>query len=1173
MTPLTAVKIKVSVFNDADAGTSYTSYTLPNTPFYFKPVWYNDALKYNYSQYRIIWDFGDGTTTVGPSASHFYKFPGTYTIKATLYDSTGETLDVYSSTDSVSGDTLTTLTAVNAFPDKLVFQPLTDQEREEEIYLLPAGKQSKPLEIYRYNSWQNNDWLSKNNYSIMLYASGSRSDFLSLSSYYANKWSHLRTYFGFVENIIENNQIVNTRLVESTTTTSVSVFATKKRKDTSWDIDLDFDNKKLNDTSVFCGTSGSVNSETKSLHFVDQKTSGPNYTDVVFLYASFNTEAFADYFNINRDLYKGYSLPSYGYINFKSEIQFLKTIFNPAATLAITSNGITAEGTKQTLGTLSGEFLHSFNINPIKWTGMQIPFAVTFKDINNFTTKCYPPIANFNNNSIQPNSLNVFLMQSVIPAQYNISSPVSSVKLSKAKISVNAEAPLYENSGSYFCGTVSYPDRVESVFLSAYAAIQDEIPFSVGFNYGFAGQPGLKTINRFRKRSFYSHCNAVEMDYYIDGETSTFNTSASASVSVSVAPLKAFGTQDADKVWITDSDSDKVYVYSTNGSILQTITLSAAKVFTSNNTQPLIQDLTGALNAASPANIAVDKFGYAWVSLYDALNVIKIDPSTYNVVASAVPPYENVPYTASTYYNMLSGFAGENALLPSAIDTDVDNNIWVSYSHPLCSFLVKYDSQGRVLIKKELDLFVSVQEIVVDKNNNVWAGGVDYRERFLNPYSRKDKLYKFDSNGTLYNNYPKTIDNIGNINIDLNQNIYVSSDYSSVTKIDSTDTATKLNIGSQIETYENFAPIGGIATDNQNYLWVLQNIDGKMYFYNLAQPDEILPDADLPNIAVVLPDGTQAFYSVMGDWTGIRWINKYVNIAPGEPRIIEGTSNLFSIYDSGPVIVKKNEDFDQASAFKSYVLQESLFDKPVLWDQFLGQIVGNADSEPESLGKAIYERIANFVSNNTDPDTCTLYALQSLFKQYGLDFTTFVTSFPPKLRRAVDLLSINKTVLYGSPNLYTSNFGLSTQGYNLGKNLGSEIPISNGTFIAGKPIVAYEKFSEKYLLIINTVVPETEGRAAVIGQPYPLSGINSNWGWNLVTASVSQSGLAIEPYYIFYEFVPYIVEKQVDSVIDFESPNTTLVATNSSYDAWVKFGGIMDRILSRSMYEGLGITS
>ena len=130
-------------------------------------------------------------------------------------------------------------------------------------------------------------------------------------------------------------------------------------------------------------------------------------------------------------------------------------------------------------------------------------------------------------------------------------------------------------------------------------------------------------------------------------------------------------------------------------------------------------------------------------------------------------------------------------------------------------------------------------------------------------------------------------------------------------------------------------------------------------------------------------------------------------------------------------------------------------------------------------------------------------------------------------------------------------------------NLGREIHIENGTFIAGKPIVTYELFSEKYKLITNTIVPSYNS-----GDIVPLSSINYNWGWELVTATREQSGSEIKSYYKFYEYVPNKELDLRDNIINFDSELTTITPYQSSFNDWSKFGGYMDRILSYSLYKG-----
>ena len=83
-----------------------------------------------------------------------------------------------------------------------------------------------------------------------------------------------------------------------------------------------------------------------------------------------------------------------GYLNLPWSAQIIKSIFNSASTLRITSNGISVEGSNKTVGAVSGQVLYPFDIYPIKWAKTEIPFTVTFKDDEDYTIKNYPPIYN-----------------------------------------------------------------------------------------------------------------------------------------------------------------------------------------------------------------------------------------------------------------------------------------------------------------------------------------------------------------------------------------------------------------------------------------------------------------------------------------------------------------------------------------------------------------------------------------------------------------------------------------------------------------------------------------------------------------------------------------------------------------------------------------------------------
>ena len=214
MLPTSAVKIVCKVFDDNRSPEIYESYTIDKTSFTLSLSWnpaFNDINFY--SNNVILWNLGDGTIVNGPSARHYYKYPNLYNVNATIFDKNGESYNI----------TLeNTLTAKNVFPDYVYLHNLNT---EPHGYNLPAGKPSKQVIVTRYNSWQNEKFLKENNYTINLYVSGSKSDHITLSSYYSEKYSHLKAFHGFVNVSVNSDNFIQTKIVESTKTDSVSVYA------------------------------------------------------------------------------------------------------------------------------------------------------------------------------------------------------------------------------------------------------------------------------------------------------------------------------------------------------------------------------------------------------------------------------------------------------------------------------------------------------------------------------------------------------------------------------------------------------------------------------------------------------------------------------------------------------------------------------------------------------------------------------------------------------------------------------------------------------------------------------------------------------------------------------------------------------------------------------------
>lgn len=239
----------------------------------------------------------------------------------------------------------------------------------------------------------------------------------------------------------------------------------------------------------------------------------------------------------------------------------------------------------------------------------------------------------------------------------------------------------------------------------------------------------------------------------------------------------------------------------------------------------------------------------------------------------------------------------------------------------------------------------------------------------------------------------------------------------------------------------------------------------------------------------------------------------------GSTFTMDGVSNTFNLYPQNYLYFeKKNEDYDFTEMFKSLRFQEFLIDKDVLFDDFIGSIFGTIDSDFNTLGKKIHEKITNFTENHKDIDRCETNSLLSEIKMINGDNLSYDRSLllsPDRLRRFIDLGSIEKNKLFGYENKFKENFDIKghTSKETYGRNIGNEINTDTYLISAGVPIVALEMFGNTYTLL-NTYQPVEY----VGSNTYKLSSYSSDWGWPLVLpATFSYSDFP--KYYKFFEYV------------------------------------------------------
>jgi hypothetical protein len=256
--------------------------------------------------------------------------------------------------------------------------------------------------------------------------------------------------------------------------------------------------------------------------------------------------------------------------------------------------------------------------------------------------------------------------------------------------------------------------------------------------------------------------------------------------------------------------------------------------------------------------------------------------------------------------------------------------------------------------------------------------------------------------------------------------------------------------------------------------------------------------------------------------------------------------------------------------FESLIFQETLMDKPMFFEEFLGTIFGNNIVDTEALGNKIYERISNFINNNSNINTAevlNIVSLADLMQNNANIFDNDLLNYPAKIQRITSLISINRDKLFGIKNTFAENFndfGTTTKD-TYGKNLGNIIDTTSYVITAGTDIVAYEKFSRIYKLL-NTYQPLCAASPTTL--QYKLSDYSSNWGWPLVLPQ-DTSLQSINTYYDFYEYNSQSADNIVGGVLDFTHTTVPFDTPNSQL---IEQSGIYENIILDTLYQSLSLT-
>lgn len=603
------------------------------------------------------------------------------------------------------------------------------------------------------------------------------------------------------------------------------------------------------------------------------------------------------------------------------------------------------------------------------------------------------------------------------------------------------------------------------------------------------------------------------------------------------------------------------------------------------------------------SNVYFDASGNSYQNTYSAQLTV------YNFIPDALVPSISSEYIVSDQYILTAGRIQtpfriirttswqNNHVLSSTssyklyslsatdnyFDQQLDNNKY-GHLYPYSSF---YDEQNNELV--EIQNFTTPNTLLYCKlsgTNIVQTTQDDINSVFCGASGDKLLYFKDDlpqANVTLYV-MPYDINvEVNQVPIGINATIVPNTALSALAISSNGITGE----GNRINTFD----IDGIKFVNEKINFIV-TIKGTEWYTIAKDTNLVLGDTSLTNRVSVYPidsDGIPVHnigtitsnFSYLSAVSGGFFRGLFTpSITASNIRLkveglsLSGVSSTFTVYpSSGQYSVSKiNEDFDFTNQMKQLRYQEFLQDYNVLFDDFFGTIFGNLSSEPTSMGKMPYEKITNFVSNKHSVDKCDVDSLFSMSYQLGSDFSKFEKNnfnYPAKLKRYVDIFSINHSRLWGAKNQWNLNFDnkFNADTTKYGINIGDKLDFYTTILTATDGyIIAYEKFSNNFKLC-NTYITTVSSLST-----YALSSYNNTWGWGLVLTD-SISGSEILKYYDFYQYVNTPDGTILDNVINFNDPVNTINYTNSSYNDWINDRGIFDNIISNVLYTSINLLS
>lgn len=756
------------------------------------------------------------------------------------------------------------------------------------------------------------------------------------------------------------------------------------------------------------------------------------------------------------------------------------------------------------------------------------------------------------------------------------------------------------NVGGYLRGQVLSEITANAVNISATAMVYYK-SLPIQYPYIWVSNPENNTLNRLFSPCLNEDWLTSDAPFLSSvGQTVYDITNLQVSAITNSMSLSGFNgiygiaIDELKNIWCTDSESDKVYKFSSEGTLLSTLVFN---------------------EGSTPAGISIDGANNIWVTFFDDTSAVYIDRNNGSILSVI---------DAGNPYASLSSI--DNLFKPTLAEPDMNSDVWVSYTNSVCSALTKYTSSGVLISSITLPTCSNPMDIHITKDNDVWVSLTFHS----GPPYKVGKVCKY-SNTTASLVSSITAMNPEYLSMDSRENLWFTQNWNTLTKVTTAGTKINYTIGSSVAPASSsilqYNALEGLCIDLYDQVFVIDSVANMLYRGTSGYGVKITPDNNLSwynspsGFVYTLSAESNKSAQAFGDWSGNRWTRKYnpittIYYSDSTTRTVlvcstalTGISVPFDISDfSGLSIRRFNESWDASNEVKKFARSPHIADNEVLWNKYMKAVWGDASSvDGTGFGRDAYERISNYVANHADINTCNIDQLYSLAQVTDVPIDSYGLELPTDLKRIMDIGSVNQQLLWGSRckcsrninNTYTTyissgvpvptNYSCDVCGHQHPGNRGQLFNPNSYMVTANTPFIIEDRANttNRYMLITPSPSCNSVSSTNIIGDICDLTQTNSvcittyplSSYYHILLPSVFDLGVSanasgfqqIITYFCFYDYVFATCQDQIAGVINWDDEHTTLTETASSIDDWYGSGQTLEKIINYVLHKGLGL--